>query len=266
MPLASAMRCQSPPRPAFEASPCTVAPAGACVSGRVPGVAGAPSGPAPCLNSTLRIFCCDRFSDMVARSGLPSCEKNSSDSSSESIRPSNWNEPHKKRTPGGMSLVGSCVSFCGVMKKTTFCVSLRTSSTDSSPSGIGALTSNQSCKLSLVVPAPTNWRPAEPLFWSPEPPPDGVAIWLAKLSLSASGLNCTVTFCPLGFASHSLFDLSVSSCSTAFSNRTDSGIYPQSLRLFQRQRFVSQLKLLDGHHPVLGVEGRRFELNRQTAR
>ena len=42
---------------------------------------------------------------MLARSGLPSGEKNSSVSSSDSMMPSNWNEPQTKRTAGGMNFV-----------------------------------------------------------------------------------------------------------------------------------------------------------------
>src|SRR3989344_3888611 len=87
----------------------------------------------------------------------------------------------------------------------TSCVRRRTSSTRC-PSAV-ALASNQSCTVSLVVPAPTNCRPEVPLPWSPDPLPDpppelpealllGLLFWtwLAKASLRESGLNWTVTF------------------------------------------------------------------------
>ena len=49
----------------------------------------------------------------LARSGRPSLEKNSSDSSSDSMIPSNWNDPQMKRTAGGTIFLPSS---CGVMK------------------------------------------------------------------------------------------------------------------------------------------------------
>ena len=52
---------------------------------------------------------------MLARSGLPSGEKNSSDSSSDSMMPSNWNEPQTKRTAGG-TMLSFARRSCGVMK------------------------------------------------------------------------------------------------------------------------------------------------------
>jgi hypothetical protein len=48
-----------------------------------------------------------------------------------------------------------------------------------------------------VVPAPTNWRPGVPDDWSP---PDCCTSWLAKVTFSESGLNCTGTTLPPGFS------------------------------------------------------------------
>ena len=53
---------------------------------------------------------------MLARNGLPSGEKNSSDCYSPSTMPSNLNEPHSKRRPGGVSRFGSASERCGFMK------------------------------------------------------------------------------------------------------------------------------------------------------
>ena len=111
MPLAAAIDCQSP-LPFFAAMFCTDSPCFAVFSGRWPGRDGTL---AVSWNST-RIFCCDSVRLTLARSGLPSGEKNSSDSSIPSTMPSNLNEPHTKRTPGGAFLVGSASESCGVMK------------------------------------------------------------------------------------------------------------------------------------------------------
>ena len=59
------------------------------------------------------IFCCVRLTVMLARKGRPSGEKNSRFSSSDSISPSNWNDPQMKRTAGGTNLPPSSL---GVMK------------------------------------------------------------------------------------------------------------------------------------------------------
>ena len=69
----------------------------AAVSGLLPGMPGNPPGP----KAALRIFCCDMLSEMLARSGLPSGEKNSSVSSMPSTSPSNTNDPQAKRSPAG---------------------------------------------------------------------------------------------------------------------------------------------------------------------
>src|SRR6476660_9861704 len=84
-------------------------PAGAGVNGFVPAGASGSGAALPAggggrfsfSNLNARIFPCESVIDMLARRGRPSFEKNSSDSSSESIRPSNWNDPHRKRTAGG---------------------------------------------------------------------------------------------------------------------------------------------------------------------
>ncbi len=173
MPLAEATDCHEsmPARPAIA---CSVSPWRTLVSGFCPGRLATPLSGSFCA----RIFCCDSVSPMLARSGLPSGEKNSSDCSMPSTTPSKMNEPHWKRTGGGTSLSLSSadlgvVFFCGVMKKMTGCVRRRTSST-----GLVsiAVTSNHSCSASLVVPSPTNCRPGVPAAWSP---PLGWTIWLA---------------------------------------------------------------------------------------
>jgi hypothetical protein len=74
------------------------------------------------------------------------------------------------------------------MKYATFFVSVRTSCSAVCPGGIGAVTSNQSCKLNLVVPGPTNCVAGFPFF---VPELSGLLIWFAKLTFSVSGLNCT---------------------------------------------------------------------------
>src|SRR5262245_2340053 len=91
MPLASAMRCQLSPLPWLSAMPCSVVLAGAWANGRDPAAGVGPACGEPDVERKINlvIFCCDRFSVMLARSGLPSLEKNSSDSSSDSMRPSN---------------------------------------------------------------------------------------------------------------------------------------------------------------------------------
>src|SRR5262249_40731553 len=205
------------------------------------------------------IFCCDRASVMLARRGLPSFEKNSSDSSSESINPSNWKEPQINRTAGGTNLSPSCT---GVMKYAPFCVSLRTSVSCVCPSGNGAVTSNHSCKESLVVPAPTNCRAGAPR-WSPAP--EGVCSWLAKLTLRVSGLNCTLT---LRSALISLRNSASSWRSSAFSSFIASGIGSPArvsfVWLFQRQRLIGELQFFNGDRAIFSIQGRRFQFDRKA--
>src|SRR2546425_9613049 len=119
------------------------------------------------------------------------------------------------------------------MKYVTFDVSSRTSVSPWSEYGC-AVTSSHSCSASLVVPVPTNWRDCCPL----EPPPlCGCCTWLAKLSFSVSGLNCTGTGCEPGARSSSVES---SSCSWAFSSLTGSG----TGRLPQGEPLVRELQLL----------------------
>src|SRR5437667_822544 len=61
------------------------------------------------------LFRSDNDSDMLARSGLPSLEKNSRFSSRDSTIPSNWNDPHTNRATGGRKIFPSC---CGDRKST----------------------------------------------------------------------------------------------------------------------------------------------------
>src|SRR5712671_4111020 len=138
MPLALAIDCQSL-LPFWAAMFCSESPLFALFSGFCPGCAGTLPSP---LKVVSRIFCCDSVRVIAARSGLPSGEKNSSDCSKPSTMPSKMNEPHRKRTPGGASFLGSASDFCGVMKKMTFWVSRRTSSTGSFSI---AVTSNHNC-------------------------------------------------------------------------------------------------------------------------
>src|SRR5262245_40567033 len=115
--------------------------------------------------------------------------------------------------------------------------------------------SNHSWSESLVVPAPTNWRACGPR-WSPAPLP--WASWLANVTLSVSGLNCTRTQRSwLIVCVKSL----LSSRSSARSSRAGSG----TARPPQGQRLVGELQLLDRHRPVLGVQRRGLELDRQAA-
>ena len=112
MPFAMPMSIQASPFPAAPARPCRDDPAGAWVSGRVPAwwAAAAPRAPPPASSMVAKanwIFCWEMLRVTLARRGRPSGEKNSSDSSSDSMMPSNWNVPQMKRTPGGTSLVGS---------------------------------------------------------------------------------------------------------------------------------------------------------------
>src|ERR1035437_4248927 len=107
IPLAPAMACQLSPEPGLAAAmPCNVLPAGASDMGAVPG-ADPPRSVTPgallvWLNLNSVIFCCDSVMATLARSGLPSKENSSSVSSSDSMMPSNWKEPHINRTAGGM--------------------------------------------------------------------------------------------------------------------------------------------------------------------
>ena len=135
MPLAEAIPCQSPPLPDVAAIDCTLSPCLALAKGRAPARETAPE---PSKVET-NIFCCDKVSVMLARNGLPSGEKNSSDSSSPSTMPSNMKLPQLKRVPGGASLVESCSDALGVMKWMTSLVSRRTSSTAFSVIAVGAL-------------------------------------------------------------------------------------------------------------------------------
>ena len=130
MPLAAAMACQPPFAPSAPPVPpgwlaamfCKFEFAGASVMGAVPGGAPprrvTPGGPgAPWANLNSVIFCCESAIPTVARKGRPSAEKISSDSSIESMMPSNTKLPQMKRTLGGMYLVERPLpSLVGVMK------------------------------------------------------------------------------------------------------------------------------------------------------
>src|ERR1044072_9488205 len=119
------------------------------------------------------------------------------------------------------------------MKYATFLVSLRTSCSSVWPGGIGAVTSNQSCKLSLVVPGPTNCFAGAPFFVREL---SGLLIGLEKLTFNVSGLNCTTAV-----LSGLISDLASgdNSRSSAFARSAIS--HSSGLRLLQGQRFVCQL-------------------------
>src|SRR3989344_3872560 len=155
----------------------------------------------------------------------------------------------------------------------TSCVRRRTSSTRC-PSAV-ALASNQSCTVSLVVPAPTNCRPEVPLPWSPDPLPDpppelpealllGLLFWtwLAKASLRESGLNWTVTFLGL---SASFLRVSSNSMSWARAMLC-SAISGSDSCAFDADALVGDLQLFDGDGAILGVERRGLDLDGQAAR
>ncbi|GAP63948.1 hypothetical protein ARMA_2371 [Ardenticatena maritima] len=124
---------------------------------------------------------------ILARNGLPSSEKKSSSSLSDSMMPSKMNVPQTKRTPGGTHW---SPFFCGVMKYATRWVMRRTSSAGAAgsfvPSGVGTVTSNQRSSESLVVPVPRNCDEAPPLWSPPER-------WAENVTRKVSGLNCTLT-------------------------------------------------------------------------
>src|SRR5829696_5240558 len=139
----------------------------------------------------------------------------------------------------------------------TFCVRRRTSSTGSFSI---AVTSNHSCSASLVVPAPTNCRPAFPDAWSP---PSGCLISLAKVTLSDSGFNCTSTCWPPSFSAlNSWF----SSISLALASSPMRRVLPSALRRLIAKRLVRHLHLLDGDLPFLCVQRRRLDLDGHAAR
>src|SRR5579884_3253502 len=85
IPLADAMACQFPPSPALAVRLWSDTPEGAWASGCVPGVV--PPGPPVLWGVGRSSFCDDMLSEMLERSGLPSLEKNSSDSSIDSTTP-----------------------------------------------------------------------------------------------------------------------------------------------------------------------------------
>ena len=133
------------------------------------------------------------------------------------------------------------------MKNATFWVNLRTSST-ASPEPCGEPTSNHSVSASLVVLEPTNWDAAEPR-WSPAP--GGLTSWLAKLTLSDSGLNWTVhQVSRLDLVLERRVELAQLSLGEV--HRVGHATLAPA-RWLQLQRLVRDLQLLDGHHPVLGV-------------
>src|SRR6185369_8668702 len=105
----------------------------------------------------------------------------------------------------------------------------------------------------------TNWRAGVPR-WSP--PPSGWTSWLAKLTLSDSGLNCTLTTLP---PDSSPLKSRLSSCNSARASFTAGSATGPCLRRLHDHRFVGELQFLDGDHAVPGVERRRLELGREAA-
>ena len=105
MPLAEAIPCQSPPLPDVAAIDCTLSPCLALAKGRAPARETAPE---PSKVET-NIFCCDKVSVMLARNGLPSGEKNSSDSS-------------KKHYKEDSLLSASCSAFAVLCVCTSNCM------------------------------------------------------------------------------------------------------------------------------------------------
>src|SRR2546428_6106396 len=207
-------------------------------------------------------------SETLARSGRPSSEKKSSVSSTESMRPSNWNEPQRNRTAGGAVGGSLGARSRGVTKKMMSCVSRRRSVVRVFARGSGAVTSNHSWTESFAVPVAATCAAAA-LLSSRLPP--GALTWLVKLTLSVSGLNCTVTSLPPDCG----WNDTSSSIRWAFARVTGLGIVAHLAlgrrrllgagRALDRQRFVRELQLFDRDHAVLRIERGRLQLDRQAS-
>ena len=265
IPFAAAIDCQSAlARRVREALHASSRPR-ACASGCVPGVEAPPAPPAPgrpglpvSRNANCDLLLRERDGAGSRAAACPSGEKNSSVSSSESIIPSNWNEPQTKRTAARGELVLLARLRLGrdevgdLLRQLAHVVAPA-----SLPGGCGEPTSNQSVSVSFVVPAPTNWRAGEPR-WSPAP--GGCTSWFAKLTLSVSGLNWTVD---QRVGLDLVLEVRVELAQLGLGEVGQ--LRPAAPAVCSVERLVGDLQLLDRDHAVLRVQRRRLQLHRQAA-